>query len=425
MLQGVLYRHNPDEDVEEPQQVVPVQEKERVLREYHDTPAAGHYGVERTLAKISSRYYFTGMRKFVTEYIKNCIECQRYKISNLKPSGLLQTPIAATRFEVLAMDLFGPLPLTDRGNRWIFVVEDTASKWTELFALPDATSDECARILIEEIFMRYGVPRKVVSDNGVQFVSAIMQKAMHCLNVKQSLIPLYHPASNPVERKNRDIKTQLGILVGDKHGVWDQHLAAIRFALNSTVCDTTGHTPAYLTFARELRGPDDVSRDLRAVIEHETFVPQITPYLKSFADVLKEARERSQMKQDRQKVIADGKRRATAKFKVGDQVLLTTKILSDKARGISSKFAPKRDGPYKIRLQCSPTAYELEDMQGEMIGKYHVQDIYPFHANTAEQPVQPLLPKKKRGRPKKLPVGLASGFGAQPTLEGECITGCH
>ena len=46
------------------------------------------------------------------------------------------------------------------------------SRWTELFRLEEATAEACAKILIEEIFLRYGLPRRVKSDNGVQFVSA-------------------------------------------------------------------------------------------------------------------------------------------------------------------------------------------------------------------------------------------------------------
>lgn len=120
-------------------------------------------------------------------------ECESAWATNQKPAGLVQTPIYAQRFETVAIDLFGPLPETPEGDRWIFIVEDTATKWVELFPLKRATAEECAKVLITEIFMRYGVPRKVISDNGTQFVSHIMQKVTHCMNIKQSLIPVYHP----------------------------------------------------------------------------------------------------------------------------------------------------------------------------------------------------------------------------------------
>lgn len=113
---------------------------------------------------------------------------------------ILRTPAPATRFKVIAIELFGPLPLTKTGNKWIFIVEHTASKWVKLFTLKSTTAEACAKILIEEIITRYGVPRKVISDNGVQFISSVMQKMTHCAGISQCLTP-HHPASNPVERK--------------------------------------------------------------------------------------------------------------------------------------------------------------------------------------------------------------------------------
>ncbi|GBN51592.1 hypothetical protein AVEN_4713-1 [Araneus ventricosus] len=83
----------------------PFQERERVLQQYHDVPTAGHYGAEGTYNKVASRYYFPGMRKYIAEYVKNCPDCNRYKPSNQKPTGLLRTPVYAQRCETLAVDL--------------------------------------------------------------------------------------------------------------------------------------------------------------------------------------------------------------------------------------------------------------------------------------------------------------------------------
>ncbi|CAK1591913.1 unnamed protein product [Parnassius mnemosyne] len=186
------------------------------------------------------------MRKFVREYLKSCEECQRYKISNQKPAGLLQTPVQNQRGEVLAVDFFGPLPEGESGEKWILLIEDTATRWVEMFALKEATAEVTAKILIEQYFLRYGFPRRIVSDNGVQFVSAVMQQTMHLLDIKQNLIYLYHPEANPAERKNRDLKTQLSILVQNNHRAWPKYLPEIRFSMNSAKCSTTGCSPAFL-----------------------------------------------------------------------------------------------------------------------------------------------------------------------------------
>lgn len=97
MSGGILYRYSLEEEDDEAQKVVPSHERARVLREYHDVPTAGHYGVERTLARIASRYYWVGMKRFVADYIKNCAACLRYKAANLKPARLIQTPVVQQR----------------------------------------------------------------------------------------------------------------------------------------------------------------------------------------------------------------------------------------------------------------------------------------------------------------------------------------
>lgn len=403
---GVLYRFNPDMDTDDPQLVIPESERAEIMKQYHDSPTAGHYGVERTLQKILSKFYFTGMRRYISDYIKNCLECQRYKATNLKPSGLLQTPAPGQRFEIIAVDLFGPLPETNSHNRWILICEDTASKWVELFALKDATSEACAKVLIEELFLRYGTPRKMITDNGVQFISDVMQKVTYCFGIKTPFIPLYHAESNPVERKNRDLKTQLSILVKDQHNTWDDHISSIRFAINSTVCKSVGHTPAFLTFGRELRAPNDNLYDLRQVVDVENFVPRITPYLRKLTQVLQESKEILTHEQDHVKKISDN-RRVSSNFNIGDKVLVKTHVLSSKQKGISSKFAPKRDGPYLVKEVVTPTTYLLTtcDKDRHEIGRYHARDIYLYHEKVTESSTSgiptPLLPKRKRGRPKR------------------------
>ncbi|CAH2108896.1 unnamed protein product [Euphydryas editha] len=141
------------------------------------------------------------MRKYIEAYVKHCVPCQRYKPSNMKPAGLLQTTPINQRFETVAFDLFGPLPPTMNGKTWIFIIEDVATGWVELFAMETASAENCAKILMDDIFLRYGFPRKLISDNGPQFVSAVMQQLTYCLNIKHMLTPVYHPAANPVERK--------------------------------------------------------------------------------------------------------------------------------------------------------------------------------------------------------------------------------
>lgn len=401
MEQGVLYRLNPDSDAEAPQLVIPAHQVTDVLKELHDAPTAGHAGIDRTYQQVSRLFYFTGMRRIITDYVKACIHCQRYKAANTKPPGLLQTPVMNQRNEVLAVDLFGPLPPGKQGERWILLIEDTATRWTELFPLKEATAEACAHVLIEEYFMRFGLPRRLVSDNGVQFISAVMRQCMSILGIKQNLIPLYHPEANPAERKNRDLKTLLAQLVECDHTSWPNMLPVIRFALNNAKCRTTGMSPAYLSFGREMRSPTEVTHDLRAVLDKDNFVPQITPYLRKFVNSFSAVRERVETLQDKAKGYADRSRRPIETFNEGDMVLIKSHVLSKSAKGLTSKFVPKRDGPYRIVKKVSPTTYHVAhvDKPDEVLGKYHVNDLTLYRENQSDALPRPVMPKKKRGRP--------------------------
>ena len=283
-------------------------------------------------------------------------------------------------------------------KRWIFIVEDCSTKWVELFALTNATAKECAVTLIEEVFLRYGLPRRIVSDNGPRFVSAVMQQVCFLLEIKPSLTPVYHPQANLVERKNRDLKPRLAMLVGNDHTTWCEKLPVIRFALNSAKCSSTGQTAAYLMFGREPRTTDDITHDFRSIIENDNFVPEITPYLKKFAKFSQQVKERMEISQDRHKQQADKKLRKAPHLNIGDKVWVKVHPHSQASKNRTSKFMPRRDGPYIISSQRSPVSYTLTATDNSTpIGTYHVSSLTPYRGPE----VPPLNPLRTRGRPRK------------------------
>ncbi|CAH2088540.1 unnamed protein product [Euphydryas editha] len=125
----------------------------------------------------------------------------------------------------------------------------------------------------------------------------LCNELIYCLNIKHMLTPVYHPAANLVEQQNRDLKTQLAIFIEEEHGTWDVKLPSIRFAMS--------YTPAYLTFARELRTPDDNADDFKQIVQSENLIPEITPKLLMLANTLLKAREISEVNEERRKEVAD------------------------------------------------------------------------------------------------------------------------
>lgn len=182
-----------------------------------------------------------------------------------------------------------------------------------------------------------------------------------------------------------------------------EHLPSIRFAMNTAPCKTTSFTPAYLTFGRELRTLDDNYHDYRQIVLSENFIPEITPKLLQLATVLERAKEVHEMEEERRKELADLRRQTRPDYSEGDKVLVTLHPLSQASKGISAKFAPRRDGPYQIKKIHGPASYEIADpaRPNVSLGLYHASALTPYKSNTQEMPL-PAQPLKKRGRPRKV-----------------------
>ncbi|GIY34764.1 endonuclease [Caerostris extrusa] len=90
------------------------------------------------------------------------------------------------------------------------------------------------------------------------------------------------------QRKDRDLKALLAILVGDTHD-WSEILPSIRFALNSPKSDITRHTIAYLQFGSELLTIDDVVPDLKAVLDNDNLIPEIMPHFRYLGHYFKDS----------------------------------------------------------------------------------------------------------------------------------------
>ncbi|GBP68447.1 hypothetical protein EVAR_56709_1 [Eumeta japonica] len=87
---------------------------------------------------------------------------------------------------------------------------------------------------------------------------------------------------------------------------------------------------------------------------------------------------------------------------------MKTHVLSSSIKGVTSKFVPKRDGPYLIHKKVSPTTYLLAypETPDKPIGKYHISDLKRYHAreDACSNVPEPVIPKRRRGRPRKIPI---------------------
>ena len=81
------------------------------------------------------------------------------------------------------MDLLGPFPLTANRNKYIIVMVDYLTKWVESKALPDGTAKEVASFIAENVILRHGTPKSIITDRGKCFIANLTQHLLTLLDV--------------------------------------------------------------------------------------------------------------------------------------------------------------------------------------------------------------------------------------------------
>ena len=120
--------------------------------------------------------------------------------------------------ERIAVDILGELPMTENGNKYILVISDYLTKWTESFAMPNMEARTCAKILVQEVVSRLGIPNKIHSYQGRQFESNLFAEMCALLQIEKTRTTAYHPQSDGmVERFNRTLCAMLSAFVEENH----------------------------------------------------------------------------------------------------------------------------------------------------------------------------------------------------------------
>ncbi|VDI65756.1 Hypothetical predicted protein [Mytilus galloprovincialis] len=150
---GLIYRRfeDPATKIVKMQAIIPLSERKKVLQFSHDDKCSAHLGIHKTLAKIRQSYYWPGLQNDVRTYINGCDKCAKRK----SPQKSKRAPMALVEangpMERIATDILGELPETESGNKYILVVSDYYTKWTESFAMPNMEAKTVAKIIVEEV----------------------------------------------------------------------------------------------------------------------------------------------------------------------------------------------------------------------------------------------------------------------------------
>lgn len=373
---GVLYRkwESDDGKTSRWQLILPKSRIPEVLRELHNGATGGHFGLMKTLQKVRERFYWDKIRNDVEQWCKSCNQCAARKGPSKRTRGRLQRYNVGAPFERIALDILGPLPVTNNQNKYILVVMDYFSKWPEAYSIPDQEASTVSEVLVREWVSRFGVPLLIHSDQGTNFKSAIFKGMCDILGMEKTQTTPLHPQSDGmVERFNRTVLNHLSIFVSKNQKDWDQKLSLFLLAYRSAVHEATGYTPAQLLFGRDLRLPCDL---LFGCPKDAPSSP--VEYLQNLQERLEAihhfTREKIDICTEKMKLRYDAKSNHRD-FKVNDKVWFWN---PKRNKGLSPKLQHHWEGPYTIMHLLNDVNVRIRKTASSKPKVVHIDRLAPY-----------------------------------------------
>jgi transposase InsO family protein len=157
------------------------------------------------------------------------------------------------------LDLLGPLPPAQGNLKYVVVAVEYFSKWIEAKPLATITSATIQKFFWQNIVCRFGVPKAINVDNGMQFDAKTFKDFCDQIGTKIHFASVRHPESNGlVERANGIIMTGIMKLIfNHPRGKWPDELVKVVWSHNTSISRSTGFTPFKLLFGDEAITPEE------------------------------------------------------------------------------------------------------------------------------------------------------------------------
>jgi transposase InsO family protein len=191
--------------------------------------------------------------------------------------------------------MVGPFKTAPRGLTHLLVAVDKFTKWIE--AKPIKKLDSSSTIkFFNEIIVRYGVPRNIITDNGTNFTKGVFAEFCSQKGIRLDLASVAHPHSiGQVEKANglilAGIKARLVEPLERSAGCWVEELPSVLWSLRTTPTRSIGFTPFFLVYEAEVVLPTDIEFDVPRVVQYTQ--EQAKEAREDGVDLLEEAREQA------------------------------------------------------------------------------------------------------------------------------------
>ncbi|KAJ9560905.1 hypothetical protein OSB04_006065 [Centaurea solstitialis] len=347
--------------------------RKTLLEEAHKSRFSIHPGATKMYRDLRTGYWWPGMKRDVARYVESCLTCLKVKAEHQRPHGKMQPlEIPEWNWENITMDLITKLPKTPRKFDAIWVIVDPLTKSALFLAIQESlTAEQLAKIYVNEVVSRHGVPVSIISDRDVRFTSRFWERFHSELGTKLHFSTAYHPQTDgQSEHTIQTLEDMLRACVLDFGGSWDTYLPLAEFSYNNSYHSSIGMPPFEMLYGRRCRTPICWGEVGQRVLGSTEVVQRTT-------EDIQRIRERLRTAQSRQKSYAD-RRRSDLEFQVGDRVLLKVSPWKGVIRFRKwGKLGPRYIGPFTILARVGKVAYRLElpAVLGQIHSTFHVSQL--------------------------------------------------
>jgi len=211
----------------------------------HNSRLAGHSGRWKTLELVSRNYWWPQMSRYVGRYVSTCDMCLWTKSFRCPPTRELHPlPIPSALWDTISIDFIVELPQS--------AGHDSIKKHAHFVSTVTMISAAgAAHLFLSHVWKHHGLPQKVVSDRGPQFVAEFTRELYRLLRIKLAATTAYHPQGDgQMERVNQELEQYLQLFTNQRQDDLVGLLPFTEFQYNNQVHSSTQHPPFLLDTGR-------------------------------------------------------------------------------------------------------------------------------------------------------------------------------